>query len=315
MAGHQPEEGGAIVRLRRSAARPHGTQDPAHAEREGALVLADRPSAATMTALQGRAGNDAVARWRQRSSPAGSAAPVQRALDPAPERLEHYLDAMKSGERDAMPAGNSAALTELGRALPGQLVQLEEQTADYEPNAKDSVGGEPESGGRFQNLYGRDEHGSVAVMMENYRSKKEKYTASEAFIHQWSRANALFEGGGPVKRGPATKELGKRTDPSRLPDRLPDSIFRQNISGPKAKEVLNALLPAGKSELSFTAQGDRAAYDAVMATVNGKSTLNIVRTFNELHGLAGTAAHRITGGRVKRDGNGNFQLRFDITHS
>ncbi|WP_395574117.1 hypothetical protein [Streptomyces sp. BK79] len=304
------------MRLRRSASRPHGTQDPAHAEREGALVLADRPSAATMTALQGRAGNDAVARWRQRSAPAGGAAPVQRALDPAPERLEHYLDAMEKpgGERDAMPAKNSAALTELGRAIPGQLVQLEEQTGDYEPNAKDSMGGEPEAGGRFQNLYGRDEHGSVAVMMENYRSKKEKYTASEAFIHQWSRANALFESGGPVKSKAATKELGNRTDPGRLPDRLPDSIFRQNVSGPRAKEVLNALLPEGRSELSFTAQGDRAAYDAVMATVNGKSTLNIVRTFNELHGLSGTAAHRITGGRVKRDGNGNFQLRFDITH-
>ncbi|WP_217246236.1 hypothetical protein [Streptomyces sp. AC602_WCS936] len=300
--------------MRRKASSRYGAQEPAHAERDSDLVLADRPSAATMTALQGRAGNDAVARWRQQSGPVGAATPVQRALDPAPDRLGHYLDAMEKpgGERGASRAKRSRALTELGRAIPEQLVEMEEQTADYKPNATDSVGGEPEAGGRFQNLYGRDEHGSVAVMMENYRSKQEKYTASEAFVHQWSRASALFDGGEGIKPKPATKELGARTDPGQVPDRLPDSVYRQNISGPQAKETLNSLLPEGQSELTFTEQ-DQKTYEAVMRTVNGKSTLNIVRTFNELHGLKGKSAHRITGGRVKRDGDGNFQLRFDIT--
>ncbi|MFC7892308.1 hypothetical protein [Streptomyces sp. NPDC057381] len=303
------------MRLRRKASSRYGAQESAHTEDESALVLADRPSAATMTALQGRAGNDAVARWRRQSATMGAGPPVQRALDPAPDRLGHYLDAMESGERDAMTARQSKAMAEMGRAIPQQLVQMEEQTADYEPNAEDSVGGEPQAGGRFANLYGRDEHGSVAVMMENYRSKQEKYTASEAFIHQWSRADALFGSGGPVNGKSAARELGKRTDPGQVPARLPDSIFRQNISGPKAKKVLGDLLPEGQSELSFTEQGDQETYNKVMNTANGKSTRNIVRTFNELHGLSGDAAHRISGGRVKRDGNGNFQLKFDITHA
>ncbi|MEV6231383.1 DnaJ domain-containing protein, partial [Saccharopolyspora shandongensis] len=237
----------------------------------------------------------------------------RRRFDPPEERLAHYLAAVEGGERETMHARRSVALAEFGRPIPSpKLVDVDEQTADYRPHPTKPESEVPESGGHFHNLYGRDDAGSVAVMMENYRARGERYTASEAFIHQWSKAEALFNGVTKAreidKRAP--KVFGRTTTPEDVPDRLPDTIFRQNISGPVAKEVFGNLL-AGGSGVDFVARD--GVYAEVMRTVNGKSTRNIVDTFNELKQLPEDQKFHISGGGVRRDGSGGFQLRFDIS--
>ncbi|MFG2226165.1 hypothetical protein [Streptomyces sp. NPDC048644] len=269
--------------------------------------------------LQRSVGNSAVSRLVRSSGASGGGVPVQRAgRAPAPERLGEYADAMADPDkREGMSARRSGALTTFGRPLPGrdQMYDMDETTPDYEEHPTHPTSKAPLSGGHFHNLYGRDGQGSVAVMMENYRAPQEKYTASEAFIHQWSQAVALFEktvgkSDGQLKKL-ATKALQESTGPADVPDKLPDSIFRQNISGEEAKEALGRLMPEGKDDLEFTA-GD-ATYDQILTTVNGKSTKNIVSTFNELKRHAGgNGSFRITGGGLRRDASGNFQLRFDV---
>lgn len=210
------------------------------------------------------------------------------------------------GERTATKAKRSPALSAFGRAIPEQLVDLEEQSANYKVDSEDPQGKPPVSGGRFENLYGRDEQGSLAVMMENYRNSGEEYTASEAFIHQWSRAVAMFNA-----KDFKTAMLKVPTKVEDVPDRLPDSIFRQNISGPEAKKALGELVPEGADSVAFAANDE--TYGKVLATVNGKSTKNIVTTFNEIKKLPDDRKFRIAGGAIKRDPQGNFQLRFDVT--
>ncbi|WP_158835912.1 hypothetical protein [Streptomyces sp. NRRL S-350] len=142
-------------------------------------------------------------------------------------------------------------------------------------------------------------------MMENYRYPPEEYTASEAFIHQWSRAVAMFNANAFSKA-----MLKVPTKPEDVPDRLPDSIFRQNVSGPAAKETLGGLFPEGADTVTF--QENDPTYEKVLATVNGKSTRNMVSTFNEIKGLPDNRKFRISGGAITRV-QGNFQLRFDVT--
>jgi hypothetical protein len=235
---------------------------------------------------------------------------------PAVERLARYADAMEAdgSMREAISARRSVALSEFGRSIPPRLVDLDEKTANYVEDPTDSQGRPPLSGGHFHNLWGRDEHGSVAVLMEIYRARNETYTASEAFVHQWSVADELFK----VENLTASKidrqaeaMLRKQTLRERVPGRLPDSIFQQNISGPEAKKALGSVLPEDQNAAEFMA-GD-GVYTQVLNTVNGKSTRNIVSTFNEIKGLAGDAAFHIAGGGIKRDVNGNFHLRFDVT--
>ncbi|MFD7071386.1 hypothetical protein ACFV97_29620 [Streptomyces sp. NPDC059913] len=164
-------------------------------------------------------------------------------------------------------------------------------------------------------LKDQDRGRAVAVMMENYRATDEKYTASEAFIHQWSQVQQLLNqdgvSGSQLKRQ-AAAALENRTKITDVPDSLPSSLYRQNISGTAAKKVLGALLPEGADTLTFE-EGD-TAFDSVMSTVNGKSTRNIVHTFNEIKKDSGSPQYRIKGGVLKRVGE-NFQLRFDIVEA
>ncbi|MFF8697237.1 hypothetical protein ACF08W_34060 [Streptomyces sp. NPDC015144] len=103
-------------------------------------------------------------------------------------------------------------------------------------------------------LKDQDRGRAVAVMMENYRATDEKYTASEAFIHQWSQVQQLLNqdgvSGSQLKRQ-AAAALENRTKITDVPDSLPSSLYRQNISGTAAKKVLGALLPEGADTLTF----------------------------------------------------------------
>ncbi|MEU4178026.1 hypothetical protein [Streptomyces sp. NPDC026589] len=257
-----------------------------------------------LLALQSSIGNAAVGVALGRERPARGVT-VQRALPPAGERLETYVKAMETSTRSVRKAKRAPALTAFGRAVPENLVDLEEETSDYTPDSENPQGKAPEAGGRFENLYGRDADGTLAVMMENYRSPEEGYTASEAFIHQWSRAVVMFN------EDVFNKTMLKvPTKPEDVPDRLPDSIFRQNVSGDGAKKTLGALFTEGTDTVTF--QENDPIYKEVLKTVNGKSTNNIVRTFNEIKGLPEAQKFRISGGAITRV-QGNFQLRFDVT--
>ncbi|MFF6929136.1 hypothetical protein [Streptomyces californicus] len=277
---------------------------PGHRNGSRRPASATSPARTGLAALQHSIGNAAVGVALGREQAARDVT-VQRALPPADERLGTYLETMGKGERSVSKAWRSAALTAFGRAIPRDLAEMDEQSADYTADSDSPQSKPPEAGGRFANLYGRDDDGSLAVMMENYRSREEKYTASEAFIRQWSRAVAMFNAGGFHKGA-----LKVPTKPEDVPDRLPDSIFRQNVSGDAAKETLGALIPEGADTVTF--QENDAIYQSVLKTVNGKSTMNIVRTFNQIKHLAGDQAFRISGGAIKRV-QGNFQLRFDVT--
>ncbi|MER5814529.1 hypothetical protein [Streptomyces californicus] len=282
---------------------------PGHRNGSRRPASATSPARTGLAALQHSIGNAAVGVALGREQAARDVT-VQRALPPADERLGTYLETMGKGERSVSKAWRSAALTAFGRAIPRDLAEMDEQSADYTADSDSPQSKPPEAGGRFANLYGRDDDGSLAVMMENYRSREEKYTASEAFIHQWSRAVAMFNAGGFDKGGFGKGALKVPTKPEDVPDRLPDSIFRQNVSGDAAKETLGALIPEGADTVTF--QENDAIYQSVLKTVNGKSTMNIVHTFNQIKHLAGDREFRISGGAIKRV-QGNFQLRFDVT--
>ncbi|MER6273800.1 lonely Cys domain-containing protein [Streptomyces sp900105755] len=248
---------------------------------------------------------------------------ARRALLPAPERLARYVAALKDvtaetpGSREAMWAKRSTALTAAGADIPPRFVQIEDVTVGYTPTEENGEANAPLSGAKFMNSYGRTDDGTtLAVMGENYRAPGEAFTAADAFIHQWSTAHPLLAGEKlPAKKLAVAvgKDLDRAKSAADLPERLPDRIYRQNISGPAAKKALGGLLDAETSTRQFTA-GDEA-YEQVLRTVNGKSTDNIVKTFNELKGYSGDDAHLITGGALFRDGNGNFQLRFEIVRA
>ncbi|MEW2622948.1 hypothetical protein [Streptomyces sp. NPDC048106] len=272
--------------------------------------------------LQGTVGNLVVSRMvggHEGPAPAPTGGvPVQRVLEPAATRLEHYANAFEDGgEREGMVAKNSPALAAFGEELPPKFIELDETTSNYVPDPEQPEAKPPLSGGHFKNVFGKDKDSdrAVAVMMENYRAKEEKYTASDAFIHQWSQAQQLLDQE-DVSRSrlerQAAAALGNRTEVTDVPDRLPNSIYRQNVSGTAAKAVLGALLPEGKDTLTFKEGEDE--FESVMGTVNGKSTLNIVRTFNQIKKDSGGPQYRIKGGGLRRVGE-NFQLRFDIVEA
>jgi len=258
----------------------------------------------SLLALQRSIGNAAVVAALGRERPAQGVT-VQRARPPAGERLKAYGEAMEGGTRSTAKAKRSPALSAFGRPIPANLVDLEEQSTNYAADPDNPQGNVPQAGGRFENLYGQDEEGTLAVMMENYRNPGEEYTASEAFVHQWSRAVAMFNANAFGKT-----MLKVPTTPEDVPDRLPDSIFRQNISGSAAKETLGELFPVGVDTVTF--QENDPTYEKVLATVNGKSTRNMVSTFNEIKALPDDQKFRISGGAITRV-QGNFQLRFDVT--
>lgn len=229
----------------------------------------------------------------------GPGVDVQRVTDPQ-QRLDNYVGA--ATERDFMKVRQSPALSGDDRELPEKFYQLEEQTPNYDNDA--------ETGSRFSNLFGKQGDNSVAVMMENYRYKEGSgdWFASEGFMNQWTSANKLF-GMDSVNGKKATQELAAQKNlPGDLPDTLPDQIYRQNISGEAAKQALGTIL-GDQDSITFQ-QGD-PTYQAVMGTVNGKSTKNIVATYNQIKKLPENDQYAINGGRLYRSGH-NLQLRFDI---
>ncbi|MER5794215.1 lonely Cys domain-containing protein [Streptomyces sp. NPDC001980] len=256
-------------------------------------------------------------------APAPQPSGPRRALLPAPERLDLYVAALKDGDaetpgsREAMWAKRSTALTAAGVDIPPRFVQIEDVTVGYTPAEENGEANAPLSGAKFMNSYGRTDDGTtLAVMGENYRAPGEGFTAADAFIHQWSTAHVLLAGEKLSAKKLATavgKDLERPKSAADLPERLPHRIYRQNISGPAAKKALGGLLDAETSTRRFTA-GDES-FEQVLRTVNGKSTNNIVKTFNELKGYSGDDAHLITGGALFRDSNGNFQLRFEIVRA
>ena len=240
------------------------------------------------------------------------AAPGRKPLVPAPERLSNYHKTMAGGENDALKVKKATGVLALeGREPQAGARQYEQTSADFEEATGNAAGGRPVKGGKFANLFGEDAQGkSFAVLMENYRAKEtaHPYTASEAFLHQWA-AHRKSDGLSDKKAG---QELGKAFSPDDVPDRLPDHFYRQNISGDAAKAALKDVL-GDRNRLDFDARdtGD-AAVRKILATDNGKSTANIVRTFNDLKGGEdGGGGVRITTGSVIRDDNGNLHLRLD----
>ncbi|GAA3048951.1 hypothetical protein GCM10020229_70470 [Kitasatospora albolonga] len=61
------------------------------------------------------------------------------------------------------------------------------------------------------------------------------YFASDVFLTQWQAVDALAQQNGAdgIKQKDVAKQLGKQ--PVAVPSGLPDSIYRQNISGTPAK--------------------------------------------------------------------------------
>ncbi|NUQ97860.1 MAG: lonely Cys domain-containing protein [Streptomyces sp.] len=324
--------GGAEPGKQAEQGEPEEQEEPETSQASGAsTTLADEPTAASApvvteaessTRPAAGATAEAPAAPANLAAPAASAAP-RRTLAPASERLTAYAEALTEeddetpGSREVMWAKRSPALKTSGAALPERFVEIEDSTVGYTPAEENPEANVPQSGGRFVNLFGRYDDGTtLAVMAENYRAPGEGFTAADAFVHQWSTATSVLVGDKLSAKNLSKKitaDLQRPLSAADVPDRLPDRIYRQNISGARAKKVLNEVLGEDMSTIQF-ALGD-AAHEKVLETVNGKSTLNIVRTFNELKGHASDDAHLITGGTLLRDSNGNFQLRFDIART
>ncbi|GAA1069093.1 hypothetical protein GCM10009665_75960 [Kitasatospora nipponensis] len=329
------------------APSPRAVRTPAQGAVSAAALLPRNGapvSPRALLSLQRRIGNAAVgamlAQDPQARSPApqsdGRPAVVQR-LKPFPERMADYKNAVRKNKSATStstanrsravaafaPVGGDEAKEEDREDRPLRLVQVEERTDDYTTALLNPEANPPTAGGSFTNLYGRHGADNIAVMMENYRAPTETYTASEAFLHQWSAVHRSL--GSDFEDNALPKQVKTHLGPAGdgefpAPDELPSSIYRQNISGTQAKKALEKLLPDGP--LDFADGSD--TYREIMETVNGKSTLNIVRTFNnawttfnEAQRARGAAErpvrpYRIPSGSLVKDGT-NFHLRFDLT--
>lgn len=295
--------------------RPHAGVSPASPE----LLTASQ-----VAAVQSSVGNTAFRKSL------GAGVPVQRAFEKDPQkRLDAWVgktDAREKGTDSAGVAKRSSALSALGRKVPERMIEISEQSTDYKPDPTDSSGKPPLVGGAFKNLFGKDDDGSFAVMMENYRQSKDTvdpdtgdevkapaYTASDVFLNQWTAASSVLDDDGLKgnKLNKAVKQslTAPKDAATGTPDKLPDQIYRQNISGAEAKKVLGGIL-GDRSRMTFTENSDD--YRSVMATVNGKMTLNQVKTHNAVKGLPPEREHFISGGELTKDDNGNFHMRFDI---
>ncbi|MGW0779701.1 hypothetical protein [Streptomyces sp. NPDC002913] len=299
--------------------RPHAGVSPASPE----LLTASQ-----VAAVQGSVGNTAFRKSLQAGTGAGVA--VQRAFEPDPQkRLDAWIGKTDARDKDSDSGGmakRSPALNALGRTVPDRMIEISEQSTDYKPDPTDSSGKPPLAGGAFRNLFGKDDAGSFAVMMENYRQSKDTvdpdtkeevkapaYTASDVFLNQWTAAHSVLDEDG-LKGNKLNKKVKESLTAPKdaatgTPDKLPDQIYRQNISGAEAKKVLGGIL-GDRSRMTFTENSDD--YKSVMATVNGKMTLNQVKTHNAVKGLPPEREQFISGGELTRDDNGNFHMRFDI---
>ncbi|WP_406148953.1 hypothetical protein [Streptomyces sp. NBC_01012] len=285
-------------------------------------------TASQVAAFQGSVGNAALQRALR--SGTGAGVPVQRIVKDPQDRLDAWIKNTNAHKKDAdvaAKAKRSSALEAFGRTVPGDMIEIGEESQDYKSDPQDASGKPPLKGGAFKNLFGKDDEGTFAVMMENYRQGKDTedpetgevnpapaYTASDAFLNQWSAADSL----GGSSGGRSSNDLNKtvkgalaenKTAATGIPDKLPDRIYRQNISGKQAKETLGAIL-GDESRVSFVENSDK--YDQMMKTVNGKSTLNTVRTYNEVKGLPPERAYFIAGGELTQDTSENFHISFDI---
>ncbi|TQK44152.1 uncharacterized protein DUF4157 [Streptomyces sp. SLBN-118] len=236
----------------------------------------------------------------------------------ASTRWSNYLTDMKTGEQEiSKVTGGSPVMKAFGdNAELEHFYDLEETTAGYRrPATPDEKG----VGAHFENSYGKTKDGKgIAVMMENYRySSPNKWFASEAFMNEWATANRLFKepGVGNLSRSQLAKKgrelLRAPKGPQDLPDELPSTIYRRNIDNPDTKKTLGELL-GQQTRLDFR-EGDAAYLKVMTSTVNGKTTGNIVTTFNSLKGLPeeGARGFHISSGSIVKDGT-NLHLRFNI---
>ncbi|WP_405662552.1 hypothetical protein OG379_13945 [Streptomyces sp. NBC_01166] len=302
-----------------SLRRPHAGVSPASRE----LLTASQ-----VAAFQGTAGNAALQR-AMRSGP-GAGVPVQRIVEDPQERLDAWIEKTNAHEKNAdvgAKARHSSALKAFGREVPGEMIEIGEESQDYKADPQDASGKPPLRGGAFKNLFGKDDGGSFAVMMENYRQSKDTedpetgevvpppaYTASDVFLNQWTAADSVLGTSGGLSGGALNKKVKgalaeEKTASAGIPDKLPDRIYRQNISGEQAKKTLGGIL-GDKSKVSFPEDSDE--YRQMMGTVNGKSTLNTVQTYNKVKGLPPERAYFISGGELTKDAGGNFHISFDV---
>ncbi|WP_262061194.1 lonely Cys domain-containing protein [Streptomyces sp. STR69] len=247
----------------------------------------------------------------------------RRVLAPAPERLAAYAGALTAedeetpGSREAMWAKRSPVLAAEGSDVPSRFVEIEDVTVGYTPAEENPEANAPVAGGKFIDVFGLGDDGStLAVMAEIYRAPGEEFTAADAFIHQWATAHGLLSGeklSAKALSKAMARSLDQQLSVADVPDRLPDRIYQQNISGSEAKKALGEILGDNTSTRQFT-EGDET-YRKILGTVNGKANNNIVKTFNDLKGYAGDDVQVITGGSLFRDANGNYQLRFDIARA
>lgn len=237
-----------------------------------------------------------------------AAPPPKPKVAPAGDRLSSWLG--NAGEPEVMPVRPNRippAQTHFGDTGHDQMYDIEHQSHDYEGNGS---GARPTKGGRFQNTFGQNGDKHSAVVMETYVAggeNKPTYTASDGFLHQWGAAHAGFEtpGGAKPKLNAITNHLGSGEHyPDRLPNKLPDTIYHQNISGEGAKHELGNILDGKENPHQLTSD----ELNQVLKTDNGKSVNNIVRTYNDVKG----DTYGITGGAVGKDDQGNYHLKFDV---
>ncbi|MFF8746387.1 hypothetical protein [Streptomyces californicus] len=119
---------------------------PGHRNGSRHPASATSPARTGLAALQRSIDNAAVgvALGRERSA---RDVTVQRALPPADERLGTYVETMGKGERSVSKARRSPALTAFGRAIPQNLVDMDEQSAEYTPDSDSPQSKPPEPAG------------------------------------------------------------------------------------------------------------------------------------------------------------------------
>lgn len=252
--------------------------------------------------------NDDQASSSGHEPPLSTAPAPKPKVAPAGDRLSSWLD--NAGEPEVMqirPNRIPPAQQHFGDTGHDQMYDIEHQSNDYEGNGS---GARPNKGGRFQSAFGQNGDKHSAVVMETYVAggeNKPTYTASDGFLHQWGAAHAGFNtpGGAGKKTSAIENHLSSDTSyPDRLPNKLPDTIYHQNISGDGAKHDLGNILDGKENPHQLS--GDEL--NQVLKTDNGKSVNNIVRTYNDVKG----DNYGITGGAVGKDDQGNYHLKFDL---
>ncbi|MGW4652388.1 toxin glutamine deamidase domain-containing protein [Kitasatospora sp. NPDC004289] len=201
-----------------------------------------------------------------------------------------------------------------------------EMTSDgYLPHPTSPESQAPLAGAKFKTAFGYTDDGrSFAVAVESYRYNGEKdandvrikdgvpYFASDVFLTQWQAVDALAQQNGAdgIKQKDVAKQLGKQ-QPVAVPSGLPDSIYRQNISGTPAKAALVAIMGPDAGPYNRVATPEQAAR-LLTETQNGSSTKQIVDQFNDVAGRREGERMEINRVTVIREANGSFHLRLDV---